>query len=199
MSRPRSSPTGRPRAGRLVATVALAGMTLLAAGCSDDPEVRDANGAVVEAGEWSVFDLSFGDCLMPKEKLVDDVEKIPVVPCEQPHTQEVFGTITHPADAYPGAAELQTFAQAGCVAELQTVADVSPADGYYVSYLLPSFDSWNAKDDRGIVCVLVFPTEGPRTGSALLDARTKSGAASSGAPAGAVPTSAVPTTAAGSA
>lgn len=179
-TRPAAPAARRGRTRRSVFAAGVVPMLLAAAalaGCSDDPQVRDESGMVVGAGQWSVFDLKFGDCLMPAEALQDDVEKLPVVPCEKPHTQEVFGTIEHPADAYPGAGELGTFAQAGCVAELQTVARVSPSDGYYVSYLLPSFDSWNQKKDRGIVCVLVFPADGPQSGSALLDARAKAGSA----------------------
>lgn len=150
----------------LAAFVVLVGL----AGCSDDkPAARDASGVITRATEWSTFDLRAGDCLLPKPDLKGDIDMIPVVPCKETHTQEVFGLVKHAADAFPGAGALANFADGRCVGELQTSLGVSPSDGYFVSYLLPSFDSWNKKDDRTVVCVLVFPKDADKKGSVVAE------------------------------
>jgi hypothetical protein len=143
----------------------------LATACSANSSatgVRDSKNVVVKPGEWSVFDLHPGDCLAPKEDLkAGEIAKIPVVPCADPHRQEVFATVTNKADAFPGTGALDQFASTSCVQELQTKLGVAPSDGYFVSYLLPSFDSWNKNDDKKVTCVLVFPTEGQVAGSTV--------------------------------
>ena len=148
----------------------LAVVLALPVGCSKDTKSkRDPSGTVTKAGDWSTFDLRAGDCLLPPPDLKGDVENLPVVPCAENHTQEVFGLVKHPADAFPGMGELANFADGKCVGELQTSLGVSPSDGFFVSYLLPSFDSWNKKDDRTVVCVLVFPKEDNHKGSVVAD------------------------------
>ena len=139
-------------------------------GCKDDKKpTRDPSGAVTKATDWSTFDLRVGDCLLPKPDLKGDIDTIPVVPCALAHTQEVFSLVKHTVDAFPGVGALANYADGKCVGALQTSLGVSPSDGYFVSYLLPSFDSWNKKDDRTIVCVLVFPKDANKTGSVVAD------------------------------
>ena len=178
------------RAPRLL--LALAAALALAACSHDDPSVRDKSGAVQRAGSWSVFDLRRGDCLKPAADAVGEVADIPVVPCAQPHTQEVFSTVKHPADAFPGVAALQQWADVHCASELQDALNLSTADGWFVSYLLPSFDSWNKQKDKTVTCVLVFPNEPSRTGSVVSQVAT----AATTTTAAAVASSGSPTTAA---
>jgi hypothetical protein len=167
---PKSLPT-RVRAGTIVLGVltALAGGTLTA--CSPNSSgggIRDAKNVVVKPGEWSVFDLHVGDCLAPPEDLKPgEIAKIHVVPCAEPHRQEVFASVVNKVDAFPGTASLDQFASTGCMQQLQTELGVAPSDGYFISYLLPSFDSWNKNDDKKVTCVLVFPTEGQVAGSTV--------------------------------
>lgn len=155
----------------------VAGLTLMLAGslvlgaCSKSAKTeRDGSGTVTKAGMWSVFDLKQGDCLLPPKELDKEIDKINVVPCNDAHTQEVYGSVKHTADAFPGVGALSQFADSKCVGELQTKLGVSPSAGYYVSYLLPSFDSWNKDNDRSVTCVLVFPTEKEKKGSAVKEA-----------------------------
>lgn len=147
----------------LAATAAV----VLAACSGSDASVRDATGAVMKAGTWSVFDLRKGDCLDPDPDAKGEVAKIGLVPCSQAHGQEVYATVTHPADAFPGVATISQWADARCVSELQTTLHVRPDEGYFVSYLLPSFDSWNKRKDRTVTCVLVFPDEPARVGGVV--------------------------------
>ena len=140
---------------------------LLLAACSGDEEVRNASGTVVNAGTWSVFDLREGDCLLPDPELTGEVADVPVVPCEEAHTQEVFATVEHPAAAYPGAGAVSIWADGACLGELEASLDLTLDDGVFVSYLLPTFDGWNKNDDRRVVCVLVFPDVDEAVGSVV--------------------------------
>ena len=147
----------RARALPLLATA------LVLAGCGTD--VRDDAGRVVAAGAWSVFDLRPGDCVGDVSDLRGDVDEIPLVPCEEPHSQEVFAVVRHPEDAYPGAGAVATFADRACLTALDAELDLSIDDGIAFSYLLPTFEGWNKNGDRNVVCVLVFPAEPGMTGS----------------------------------
>jgi hypothetical protein len=136
----------------------------LLASCGGGGEIRAESGEVVLPGSWSVFDLRPGDCLDATDA-EGDISDVTVVPCADPHTQEVFATVEHPDSVYPGASELAVWADAACLSELRSELGLTLADGLFVSYLLPSFDGWNKNDDRSVVCVLVFPTKGSVTGS----------------------------------
>jgi hypothetical protein len=136
---------------------------LLAACGSGD--VRDEGGRVVAAGPWSVFDLRPGDCVGDVSDLKGDTDELPLVPCEEPHSQEVFAVVRHPEDAYPGAGAVATFADRACLTALDAELDLSIDDGVAFSYLLPTFEGWNKNGDRSIVCVLVFPADPGMTGS----------------------------------
>lgn len=150
----------------------LLGLLALAtvAGCSGDDEIRDADGTVVNAGQISVFELEVGDCLDPGGDVSGEISDIPIVPCGQPHTQEVFGVVTHPDDDYPGATEVAAYADGACLTEMQESLGLGLDDGLFFSYMLPTFDGWNAEGevgDRQIVCVLVFPDRDAVNGSVV--------------------------------
>jgi hypothetical protein len=140
------------------------GPILLLAACGD-PQARDDAGRVVVAGPWSVFDLRPGDCVGDVSDLRGDTDELPLVPCDEPHTQEVFAVVRHPEDAYPGAGAVATFADRACLTALEAELDLSIDDGIAFSYLLPTFEGWDKSGDRSIVCVLVFPEEAGMVGS----------------------------------
>ena len=60
----------------------------------------------------SVFSIAVGDCIQPPAEIAAaDIEDIPALPCSEPHSHEVFGFTSYTdADVYPGANELQAFA-----------------------------------------------------------------------------------------
>lgn len=133
-------------------------VVLLLVGCANDDVQRDDDGAVVTGGVDSVFTLEIGDCLDVAPDTMGAVSEVTFVPCDQPHTQEVFGLVRHPAEAYPGASEVATFADGACLTELSRTLELTLDDGIYFSYLLPTFEGWNREQpDREVVCVLVFP------------------------------------------
>jgi len=128
-------------------------------------DVRDDDGRVVAPGPWSVFDLRPGDCIGDVADLSGDTDEVPLVPCDDPHTQEVFAIVRHPEDAYPGAGAVATFSDRACLTALDAELDLSIDDGIAFSYLLPTFEGWNKSGDRSIVCVLVFPEDAGMIGS----------------------------------
>lgn len=137
--------------------------------CTDDAaDFRDADGTVVAAASVSVFELQDGDCLDPDPELVGEVDQIPVVPCDQPHAQEVFASVDLDEQPYPGAEAVARQADAACLGALEDQYGLSLADGYFVSYFLPTFVGWNGEPpDRRVVCVLVFPDREAATGSVV--------------------------------
>jgi hypothetical protein len=137
---------------------------LVAAACGGE-DVRGEDGRVVNAGFWSVFDLRPGDCIGADDSLSGDVDEVPLVPCSEPHAQEVFAVVRHPDDAYPGAGGVATFADRACLTALEADLDLTIDDGIAFSYLLPTFEGWNENGDRSVVCVLVFPEEAGMIGS----------------------------------
>jgi len=149
----------RPRAVVVALTL---GLLLAACGGED---VRDASGDVVAAGPWSVFDLRPGDCIGTDDSFSGDVDEVPLLPCDEPHTQEVFAVVRHPDDAYPGAGGVATFADRACLTALEAELSLTIDDGIAFSYLLPTFEGWNKNGDRSIVCVLVFPEDAGMIGS----------------------------------
>lgn len=139
------------------------------AGCRDGGGVeRDDSGQVVAAGEESVFELGPGDCIQPPEELsAASIEDLRAVPCSEPHTHEVYAVATYDAgDVYPGANELQAFADRSCLERFEDYVGL-PFDesSLRFSYLFPSFPSWNDGDDRDVIC-LVVSTDEPLTSSA---------------------------------
>lgn len=142
-------------------TIALA---VLLSACSG-ADVRGEDGRVVAAGPWSVFDLRPGDCIGAADGLDGAAEEVPLVPCAEPHTQEVFAVIRHPEDIYPGAAAVAMFADRACLTALESESDLMSDDGIAFSYLLPTREGWDVNGDRSVVCVLVFDGELGMTGS----------------------------------
>jgi len=159
-----SSRQDQQRGSRRVPLLFTLALALILAACGGG-DVRGDDGRVVVEGPWSVFDLRPGDCIGADESLSGDVDEVPLVPCAEPHTQEVFAVVRHPDDAYPGAGAVATFADRACLTALDSELGLTIDDGVAFSYLLPTFEGWNKSGDRSIVCVLVFPQDPGMIGS----------------------------------
>ncbi len=151
--------------GRSIGSFASALLSvLLLSGCGGE-ELRDDAGVIVAEGPWSVFDLRPGDCIGDVSGLSGDVDEAPLVPCAEPHTQEVFAVFRHPDDTYPGAGAVATFADRSCLMALEAELSLTIDDGIAFSYLIPTSEGWDKNGDRSIVCVLVLPEDVAMTGS----------------------------------
>jgi hypothetical protein len=136
----------------------------LAAACSDDGEVeRGEDGRVLEASDVSVYDLAAGDCLQPPERVDDEVGTVRVVPCEEPHTQEVFALLEYEGEdgeeageraSFPGDEAVAAFAEARCLTPFRDYFGVDYLDSsLFLTYLVPTVRSWDEERDREVVCV----------------------------------------------
>jgi hypothetical protein len=145
---------------RAAASTLLLAVAATLAGCGgDDGAERGDDGRVLEAGDVSVFELLQGDCLSPPEEVQAGLEEVTVVPCADPHTQEIFEIIEYePAeegnDDFPGDDELDDFAQAACLDPFTDYVDIDYIDSsLFITYLLPTVRSWNEEGDREVVCI----------------------------------------------
>lgn len=153
----------RHRPGRRLGACAPACVLVLAAllaACSDDDGVsRGSDGRVEEAGDVSVFELLPGDCMTPPEQVSTSVGEVRVVPCDEPHTQEVYALVEFEpleegADDFPGDDGVEAFAQAACLEPFVDYVGIDYVDSaLFITYLLPTVRSWTEEGDREIVCI----------------------------------------------
>ncbi|WP_460755461.1 septum formation family protein [Myceligenerans cantabricum] len=167
------SPAGarRGRAGRRYGTRRFSAVVACAAlltgalsGCSaidgflDDDATeaqRDANGEVTAAADADAMTVEIGDCLdiaqLENQATFTD---LPVVPCGEEHTGEIYAEKDLANGEFPGKKEVADEADAFCESEFEPFVGMSFADSelYFWSFY-PTEESW-AQDDRTLQCVL---------------------------------------------
>jgi hypothetical protein len=153
------SPVRRRRLGA-AAPICLLLLAGTLAACGDDDDVsRGEDGRVEEAGDVSVFELLPGDCMTPPERVSTSVGTVRVVPCDEPHTQEVFallefGPLDDDADDFPGDDGVEAFAEAACIEPFVEYVEIDYVDSaLFITFLLPTVRSWTEEGDREIVCI----------------------------------------------
>ena len=116
------------------------------------------------AGPKAVDELAPGDCFTDVEGGLNEVDDLPVVPCDSPHAHEVFALLEQPDGAFPGAEEVQGLATDGCHAEFEAYVGAPSATSTLTVFpITPTAASWE-QGDRQVVCVLTSAE--PRTASA---------------------------------
>lgn len=154
--------------------VLLVACLLGTAACSSDggplERAADVPGGVDEPTDLSVFDLRPGDCLVRPEEPKAKLGIVNAVPCTDIHDLEVFDLVDYDdGDTYPGESELGDFADGACVTRFAGYVGEDYLDSeLFVTYLLPTLESWNADGDhdRTVVCLVTDPTR-PRRASAV--------------------------------
>ncbi|WP_229054198.1 septum formation family protein [Aeromicrobium sp. Leaf350] len=122
---------------------------------------RGDDGAVIDEGRISTFDLRVGDCL---EQMGPEGEQafVDVVPCDEPHQAEVYHRFELPDTPWPGEEEILRFADGGCASSFTTwsgsAIETTILEGFYY---YPIRSSWST--DRFITCVVSSPE--PTTGT----------------------------------
>ncbi len=140
-------------AGAVVALV-LVGIVLAVLGGAD----RDDSGRIVEAGDLSVFDVRPGDC--PSDIAgEDETTSVEAVPCTQPHDAEAYARFEIAAESWPGEQQVVDEAREGCDRRFPPAAADAGAEVYYWH---PTEESWETRDDRGVVCAAIL--SGRRSG-----------------------------------
>ena len=141
----------------------------LAGGQAPQPERDETTQEIVEEGDADVFALMVGDCM--NEVSEELVSEVPVVPCDQPHDEEVFFDLTLEGAEYPGDDLIQTQADDACLAQFEPFVGMAydtSTLGFYA--YRPSQESWEQMDDRVVSCVIYDPA-GQVTGTLAGSAR----------------------------
>lgn len=140
-----------------LAAVAFALLCLAAAGCGGGGGEDDV----------SVFQIRPGNCFNdpPAERQLEEVD---VVACEEPHDNEVFATVRHPAaegEAFPGREAVVAYAEQACPQPFaEYVGSTYDQSRFTLFPIVPSADTW-AAGDRQIICALYDHQAGKLTGS----------------------------------
>lgn len=145
-----------------LALTATLSLTLLGCSSSDEPERDSGTGQVTEEATIDIIALELGDCMMDAPSgLREDID---VVPCTEPHDQEVFHEITMP-DGDFSETDIDA-ASMECIGEPYTAfIGLEKAESVFEVFpLIPSETSWDEHDDRTIQCV-IFDPSGPVTGT----------------------------------
>ena len=102
--------------------------------------------------------INVGDC--SNSNLSQIVDKLELVPCDEPHALEAYSIVTSSATTYPGADALEVFAEQSCIDKFfdYVGVDLSQSILYY-TYVYPSVASWNNKSDRSVICFIYKATE----------------------------------------
>ncbi len=136
-----------------------------------DESTRDSAGEVVEGGDVGVFALQVGDCVDASAFLdtvaegdETEVQAFAALPCTEPHSGEVVlvdEQFFADLDEFPASSdELYEAATDPCIAALDEYTGTSYESSQYdfVS-LIPTEESWDVLDDRGLICVGVTLNE----------------------------------------
>lgn len=153
-------------AGSAVAlSVALTGCSalnsILGSG-SGDANRDEETGQVTESSNVGVFSVKLGDCMLDTGTgMLTDAN---VLPCTDPHDQEVYYEITMPDGEFSDT-DIDAATQE-CVGDAYTsfVGVAYDDSALNVTTLVPTKDSWEQNNDRVIQCI-IFDPAGQTTGS----------------------------------
>jgi hypothetical protein len=132
--------------------------TVAASGATAASAATAATGASGAGTNVSVFSLAPGSCIDQDNLTTGLVTTVKSVPCEQPHTHEVyFKTSVTPADQTYDAAKVTAFANQACTQGFEAYVGIPYEQSkYYFLHLAPSAESWNKNRDRDVVCLLLL-------------------------------------------
>ncbi|MDQ1395041.1 MAG: hypothetical protein QOG64_300 [Acidimicrobiaceae bacterium] len=116
---------------------------------------------VTSGHDQSVFNLKVGDCVLPPTAVKAEIDKVRVLTCTQPHTEEAFAVIPYDkGDVYPGDKLLRAFADGACLEKYQSYVGVAYTDSsLFYTYLLPSARGWSDGKDRNVICLVTTTGE----------------------------------------
>jgi hypothetical protein len=141
----------------IASTTAVASTTAIAQ-TSGATAASGSTGASGAGTNVSVFSLAPGSCIDQDNLTTGLVTTVRSVPCDQPHTHEVYAkTSVTPADQPYDAAKVTAFANQACTDGFQAYVGIPYEQSkYYFLHLAPSAESWNKTRDRDVVCLLLL-------------------------------------------
>ena len=150
--------------------LALSGCGMLEAitGDNSDPQ-RNAANEVTREARIDVFSLSVGDCL-PAIESAGDVTRIDVVPCADPHHDEVFFAFDLTTENRPTEQELQAQVEAECVPAFAEFVGVDYFESVLaLRWITPTAETWTQTNDRLVQCLIYEPDPEDATGMTALE------------------------------
>jgi hypothetical protein len=171
------------RPARLLTTAAAVTVSLtMLTGCgafldeivsNGDAPRDEPGGEVTASAEADAFAILKGDCIdlealqgygEAAEGEEYEVESVPVVPCAEPHTGEVYAELVMKTDKFPGEKGMSKKFDDWCYAEFGKFVGISYDESKYgYTGFYPTKDSWEQLDDRTLQCIV--SSEEPFTGS----------------------------------
>ena len=162
------------RNARLLATAAAVTVSLtMLTGCGaaldeimsgGEPPRDEPGGEITASAEADAFDILKGDCIdLGALAGYDDhaageeyeVESVPVVPCAEPHTGEVYAELVMEGDKFPGEKDMAKTFDDWCYAEFEKFVGISYDESVYgYTGFYPTKDTWEMLDDRTLQCVV---------------------------------------------
>ena len=118
---------------------------------------RGESGEITSPGDVSAFEIQVGDCFdMPDPN--GEVSDVGGVPCADPHDAEVYGTFDIDGNDYPGVNKVTRRAQRGCTKRFADFVGLPYRKSELeLQFLYPTSRSWDAQDDREVVCAVTEP------------------------------------------
>jgi len=104
-----------------------------------------------------VFSLKTGACFDPQGQTYT------LIPCDSPHTAEVFATFSLTGTTWPGSAKVAAAASSGCASRLTGYLNPQLAVSLASTYVYPDATAWQA-GTRTVICE-VRAASGELTGS----------------------------------
>jgi Septum formation len=157
-------------AGTAVAlSLALTGCSALSGILGGGDAQRDDKGNVTEESTIDIFALKVGDC-MPASDTNGEISDADVVPCSEPHADEVFFEFELADGDLPTEEEITAEVEAQCVPAFNDFVGFD----YYESaldfwWLTPTEETWTQANDRMVQCVIYEPDPADATGQTQLE------------------------------
>lgn len=146
--------------GSVVLMLALGGCASIGQLLGGGPDRDEATGQVTEGGDVGVFELQIGDCLNLGS--TGELSSAAVVPCSEPHTEEIYHEFAMPDGTWPGKDAIDTAADEGCYDAFDDFVG-TPYENSALDYvfLAPLEDGWNDPNvqDRLVQCVVYEPSD----------------------------------------
>jgi hypothetical protein len=118
---------------------------------------QPAETAPTVAEEVDISKLEVGDCLA--EFLEEETFTVPIEPCSEPHSDEVFAAVTLPDGDFPGIDVIEVQVEELCIAEFEGFVGISYEESVLdFGYLYPTEESWR-DGDRLVHCTIYDPGE----------------------------------------
>lgn len=156
--------------GVLALGLVLSGCSMLASitGDSNDPK-RNADNEVTKDARIDIFALSVGDCL-PAVEEPGDYTEVDVVPCADPHHDEVFYEFALATESLPTEDELLAQIEAECVPAFAEFVGVDYFESALaLRWVSPTQETWDQANDRLVQCIVYEPDPEDTTGMTALE------------------------------